>query len=75
MILDFYKKNVSSIQRRWVTVNTHTHTHTHTQGKHVMVGMWRNWDLYAHLVGIFNDVAAVKNRMEGPQEMTNRNTI
>ena len=51
------------------------HTHTHTQGKHVMVGMWRNWDLYAHLVGIFNDVAAVKNRMEGPQKMTNRNTI
>ena len=33
-----------------------------------MVRMWRNWDLYVHLVGIFNDVAAVKNQMEGPQK-------
>ena len=55
---------------------THPHSHTHTLRKqHVMVRMWRNWDLYVHLVGIFSGVAAVKKPDGGSSKMTNRNTL
>ena len=41
----------------------------------VLVSMWRNWNLCALLVGMYNGAAAVQNSMAVPQKIKTRITI
>ena len=41
----------------------------------VLVSMWRNWNLCALLVGMYNGAAAVHNSMAVPQKIKTKITI
>ena len=43
--------------------------------ENVLVSMWRNWNLCALLVGMYNGAAAVQNSTAVPQKIKTRITI
>ena len=71
--------NVTNLQNltpvRMAIINGTKQNKTNEQRKQVLLRMWRNWNSFALLVGMQNGVAAMKNSMEGPQEIKTRTTI
>ena len=41
----------------------------------MLAKLWRNWNLFALLMGMQSDAAAVENSLEVPEKIKNRTTI